>query len=78
MVLRLLRPANQQATKPIQPAVRSLHHPTVRTPSSLPLLRFLTARSNVWPISQFNGKLLNLQIVISLVQAQPLRPHGKQ
>lgn len=29
-------------------------------------------------IAQLNGELLNLRIVISLVQAQPLRPHCKQ
>jgi hypothetical protein len=43
VILRLLGPADQQATKPIQPTVRPLYDPAMCFLSCLPLLHFFTA-----------------------------------
>ena len=75
VIFRFLFPSDQDAAKAIHPAMGSLHHPTTRLEAGLSFdrLRFLTACLDVGRITELLDQIAHRVIVITFVQAHPLR-----
>src|SRR5262245_29246503 len=75
IVLRLLVPADQNPTKPIQPTVRPLHYPTPRlaTRLALYLLSLSRLRRKVGRETKLLHDLLRLGVVVTVIQTHVLR-----
>ncbi len=78
IVLRLLAPPDQNPAKTVHPAMRTLHDPTPRFPTSPPLdlLGLLAAGLDVRREAEVRQDLSDLVLVIPLIQAQALRLLG--
>jgi hypothetical protein len=75
VVLRVLVPANEPATKAMHPRRRALHHPA---PRGAPRLRFaglrcLSARADLGGTAELLQRGLHLIVVVAGIQAPPLR-----
>jgi len=75
VILRFLLPADENPPESVHPAMRPLDDPTARfeTHTAFEFLGFFTPRSNVGDIPKLTGERADFVVVVTLVQAQPLR-----
>lgn len=75
VVLRFLVPANEQATKAIQPRMRPLHHPAPRFEPRFLFDGFglLPARADMGGKAELLQRGIHLIVVVAGIQAHPLR-----
>ena len=76
MVLRLLRPADQEAAKAVEPGVGALDDPTAGAPARVaPLeLGLLAPRADVRGEAVLERELVDLRVVVALVEAEAVGP----
>jgi len=76
VVFWLLRPANQQITKPVEPGMRALYHPAAGFLTSFFSLDLFASGPNVGRVAQGGHHLAHLGIIVARIQAQPLLATG--
>lgn len=75
VVFRLFFPSNQKPTKAIDPGMSSFHHPPTCPMSGFQrqFAGFLAARPDMSGKSEFRERFANRVVIVSLVEAHPLR-----